>query len=133
MSKEHIKAVFLITIYGILAGVFISTGHLYLVLIGIVYLLIDVLYEYAFLMRIDTRKDVEMTKQTLDKYIQEAKEISEEIEDMKNKIFNAIYSDPMNSIEERIQHLEDKTNEIESNVAIIKNLNENMEREFRRR
>lgn len=114
MDWEHFIAIFWMSVFGIIGGVLISLGNIYFIGLGIVFILLDVYLEYYFLKKMDTRDEVNKTKQELRKYVEDAKKLSielkksaEEIEEMKNKIFNVFSKKGFKTVEERLKELED--------------------------
>ena len=113
MDWEHINAIFWMSIFGIIGGILISSGNLFLIGSGIVLILLDVYLEYYFLIKMDTREEVIKTKQELQRYVGDAKKLklslentAKEIQDMKNKVFNVFSQKGFKTVEERLKELE---------------------------
>ena len=128
MGSEHFRAVFWITTYTVLGGIFISSGKpLFVILVGTLYLLLGLFYEYSFLTQMDTRELIKATKKELDKYVDHVKNIKNEIDktaveinEIKGRIFDVFSDDPFKTNQERIKYLEEKTNKMEQNVNDIR-------------
>ena len=113
MDWEHINAIFWMSIFGIIGGILISLGNLFLIGLGIVLILLDVYLEYYFLIKMDTREEVIKTKQELQRYVGDAKKLklslentAKEIQDMKNKVFDVFSQKGFKTVEERLKELE---------------------------
>jgi len=106
LNWEHLKAVILITSFNFLGGAFIFSGKPFLVFLGCISLIIGVIFEYVYLVAMDTRGIINQTRNQLQKYIEEAKKIKNEIQVMNDKIFDTFSQKGFKKVEERIKDLE---------------------------
>lgn len=129
MDLKHIKAIFYISIFGVIAGIYLSSGKFPLIILGIICLIIDLIYEYHFLKEMDTREAIEKTKKELKKYVEDARKLKneidiskKEIENIKDSVFDVFSKNGFKTVEERLKDIESQLggNYGKNNLEILK-------------
>ena len=128
---EHLGIIFWMTVFGVISGFLLAMQKTIFIFLGIVCLLVDVFIEYRFMVKLDSRPEVEKTKNDLKKYVRDAKILNndllktkKEIEKMQRAIFDPFSKNGFKTVEERIKNIEKELNKNNYNSQYSKLIND---------